>query len=62
MRSIDQIHTQLIQLRTHLEELEVIMTCPSRSDHEKKIARSLANILTGQIKQMEWILGLREDT
>jgi hypothetical protein len=62
MRNIDQIFTRLVQLRDHLEEVEVMMACPSHSAREKKTARNLATTIACQIEQMEWVLGMRERT
>lgn len=62
MRNIDQIFTRLVKLRSHLEEIEVMMACPSHSVREKKTARNLAVTLACQIEQMEWVLGMRDRT
>jgi hypothetical protein len=62
MRNIDQLFTRLTQLRDHLEEIEVMIACPSHSAREKKTAHNLAITVACQIEQMEWVLGLRERT
>lgn len=64
MRNFDQLTARRRELLALVDEAEGVAdcSCPNHSRHERREARRLAASLYYSVQQIEWAMGLRDET
>jgi hypothetical protein len=64
MRNLAEMTLRRQQLYTLLDDAESVSncTCPNHSKQERKVAKKAAITLSLIIQEVEWLMGMREET